>query len=41
LAGRSNAAYFDWGLPFHFGRNVFTAIEGKATPGGEGPFVAF
>ena len=34
-------AYFDWGLPFHFGRNVFAAIEGQATPGGAGPFVAF
>ena len=34
-------AYFDWGLPFHFGKNVFTAIEGQATPGGSGPFAAF
>jgi hypothetical protein len=33
--------YFDWGLPFHFGRNVFTAIEGRATKAGAGPFVAF
>jgi hypothetical protein len=33
--------YFDWGLPFHFGRNVFTAIEGQSTPSGAGPFVAF
>jgi hypothetical protein len=41
LAGQSGILYFDWGLPFHFGRNVFTAIEGQATPGGEGPFVAF
>ena len=29
------------GLPFFFGRNVFTAIEGAATPGGTGPYVAF
>ena len=29
------------GLPFFFGRNVFTAIEGAATPGGTGPFIAF
>jgi hypothetical protein len=35
------STYFDWGLPFHFGRNVFTAIEDRATPGGTGPFVAF
>jgi hypothetical protein len=32
---------FDWGLPFYFGRSVFTAIEEKATPGGPGPFFAF
>ncbi len=41
LAGQSGASYFDWGLPFHFGRNVFTAIEGQETPAGEAPFVAF
>ena len=29
------------GLPFFFGRNVFTAIEGIATPAGAGPYVAF
>jgi hypothetical protein len=29
---------FDWGLPFFYGRNVFTAIEGKSTPGGNGPY---
>ena len=33
--------YFDWGLPFYFGRNVFTALEGQVTPAGEGPFVAY
>jgi hypothetical protein len=32
---------FDWGLPFFFGRNVFTAIEGKSTPGGTGPYWAY
>ena len=32
---------FDWGLPFFLGRNVFTAIEGKSTPGGAGPFFAY
>lgn len=31
----------DLGLPFYFGRSVFTAIEGKSTPGGTGPYVAF
>jgi hypothetical protein len=34
-------AGFAWGLPFFFGRNVFTAIEGKSTPGGPGPYFAF
>lgn len=32
---------FDWGLPFFLGRNVFTAIEGKSTPGGTGPYWAY
>lgn len=32
---------FDWGLPFFFGRNVFTAIEGRNTPGGTGPYWAY
>ena len=32
---------FDWGLPFHFGRNVFNALAGQSTPAGPGPFVAF
>ncbi|HEX7273269.1 MAG TPA: DUF3443 domain-containing protein [Casimicrobiaceae bacterium] len=32
---------FDWGLPFFFGRTVFIAIEGRSTPGGTGPYVAF
>jgi hypothetical protein len=33
--------YFDWGLPFFFGRNVYTAIEGMSTPGGAGPYWAY
>jgi hypothetical protein len=32
---------FDWGLSFFYGRTVFTSIEGRSTPGGVGPFVAF
>ena len=32
---------FDWGLPFFFGRNVYTGIEGQNTPGGAGPLFAF
>jgi hypothetical protein len=40
LAG-PNSGTFDWGLPFFFGRNVFTAIESASTPGGAGPYWAF
>lgn len=42
LAGtNSDAAAFDWGLPFFFGRNVFVAIEGQNTPAGVGPYLAY
>jgi hypothetical protein len=40
LAG-PNAGTFDWGLPFFFGRHVFTAIENQNTPGGLGPYWAY
>ena len=42
LAGSNSAATsFDWGLPFFFGRNMFTAIEGRSTPVGPGPYLAY
>ncbi len=37
----SSATTFDWGLPFFFGRNVYTAIENHSTTAGTGPYVAF
>ncbi len=32
---------FDWGLPFYYGRTVYTAIETKNTSAGMGPYFAF
>ncbi len=34
-------AFFDWGLPFFYGRNVYTAIEGATAPGGTTPYWAY
>ena len=34
LAGPEAAGTFDWGLPFFYGRNVFTAIDGQTMPAG-------
>lgn len=31
----------DLGLPFFYGRTIYTAIEGRPTPGGTGPYIAF
>ncbi|HEX4585841.1 MAG TPA: DUF3443 family protein [Burkholderiaceae bacterium] len=31
---------FDWGLPFFYGRSVFTAIENKVIGSNTGPFIA-
>lgn len=41
LAGPFLPAFFDWGLPFFFGRTVFTAIELQETPAGPGPYYAY
>ena len=32
---------FDFGLPFFYGRNVYTAISGRAAGGVVGPYFAF
>jgi hypothetical protein len=37
----SNLPSFLWGLPFFYGRSVYTAIELQDTPSGQGPYVAF
>jgi hypothetical protein len=39
--GGPNSGSFDWGLPFFFGRIVFTAIEQQSTPAGAGPYFAY
>jgi hypothetical protein len=40
---QASDAYFDWGLPFFYGRNVYTAIWGVTPPSGvpAGPFWAY
>jgi hypothetical protein len=32
---------FDWGLPFYYGRTVYTAFQSGTTAVGTGPYVAF
>jgi hypothetical protein len=41
LAGSPSPGMFDWGLPFFFGRQVFTAFERSPSPWGYGPYVAY
>ncbi|MCF8168013.1 MAG: DUF3443 domain-containing protein [Rhodoferax sp.] len=41
LGGPMAGASFDWGLPFFFGRSVFTVIEGRTTSAGPGPLFAY
>jgi hypothetical protein len=31
----------DWGLPFFYGLNIYTAIDGQTTPAGDGPYWAY
>ena len=42
LAGEaSDTTTFAFGMPIFYGRSIFTAIEGRSTPAGTGPFNAF
>jgi hypothetical protein len=39
--GGDSSGNFDFGLPFFFGKSMYTAIEGQTTPAGTGPYFAF
>jgi hypothetical protein len=39
--GGPSAGSFEWGLPFFYGRTVYTAIESQGTPAGPGPYFAY
>ncbi len=40
-SSNTTACSFDWGLPFFYGRSVFTAIDGTAVGNVPGPFYAY
>ena len=40
-AGQSGTGTFAWGLPFFYGRSVYTAMENVDAGGTNGPYFAF
>jgi hypothetical protein len=41
LGGTLDSKSFDWGLPFFFGRSIYTVVEGRSVGALKGPFYAF
>jgi hypothetical protein len=42
LAGTNSMSdSFDWGMPFFFGREVYSVFENKSSSLGSGPYIAF
>lgn len=39
--GGNSTGGFDWGLPFHFGRNIFVGFEESSSSLGNGPYWAY